>query len=232
MNKPFYLSVCYPLLLGILGVVPAFGQSLKTLQSDSALRMKTNVVTLNVNVVDRHGKPMVGLERQQFEVYEDGVKQNLNFFSQSDSPASVVVVFDRSTSMQLLLPRSRQALASFVQNSHADDEYFLIAFNQKVELLLESSDGESLLRRFTPERAEGDTSLYDAIAKGLEKLKQAKHSKRALLILSDGVDTSSRTSYHTLMNAAKETNCQIFFIGSADILSAGCSRFCQMQTFN
>lgn len=199
----------------------------------TSLRLKTSLVTFPVNVLDRHGKPIVGLESEQFEVYEDGVRQNISFFSTPDHPASIAVIFDRSTSMQLRLPRSRQALASFVKNSHAKDEYFLIAFDENVELLSAGSDGDSLLQKLSLTKAEGDTSLHDAISKGLETLqKHARHSKRALLILSDGVDTSSRTSYRALMDAAKESDCQIYFIGSADILSAGCGRICQLQTIN
>lgn len=200
--------------------------------TNPALRLNTNLVTLNVSVLDQDGNPIVGLNRQRFDVYEDGVKQSLEFFSTTDSPASVGVIFDRSSSMQFLLPRSRQAFESFVQSSHPADEYFLIAFDKKPELVLERANGETLLRRVTQERASGDTSLYDAILMGLKNLEQAKYPKRTLLIFSDGVDTSSRTSYSELLKAVKEADCQIFFVGSGDIQSAGCGRFCQMQTFN
>ena len=241
MNNHFYAKSLLVLLCVILTVSSVAQEATKTmanvlssssLEEEHALRLKTKLITLNVSVIDAAGKPIVGLNRNRFEVYEDGVRQTLDYFSLADSPASVVVVFDRSSSMQLLLPRSRQAFAAFVQSSHSADEYSLITFDQKPEFVMEQVNGETLLRRLTVERADGDTALYDAIALGLKKLQQAKYPRRTLLIFSDGVDTSSRTSYSTLMTAVKEADCQIFFVGSADIQSAGCGRFCQMQTFN
>lgn len=204
----------------------------KNSNDSPTLQLKTRLVTLNVNVTDRAGTPITGLHPQRFEVYEDGVRQSVEFFNTTDSPASIGVIFDRSSSMQRLLPRAHQAFAEFVQTSHSEDEYFLITFDKTPQLILAQANGENLMQKLTQERAEGDTSLHDAVALGLQQLRQAKYPKRALLIFSDGVDTSSRTSYSTLLNAVKEADCQIFFVGSNDIQSAGCGRLCQMQTFN
>lgn len=118
----------------------------------------------------------------------------------------------------LRLPRrgeldgSREALAAFVQTSHADDDFFLIGFNQRPNLLAEFADGDSLLSKLSLITAQGTTALYDAVYLGLEKVKQGRHSKRALLVISDGLENSSRYTRKQLRQLLKETDVQIYCI--------------------
>jgi Ca-activated chloride channel homolog len=201
-------------------------------KGDSALRLVTNLVNLQVSVLDRKRTPITGLEQQAFEVYEDGVRQTIELFSVSDAPASVGVIIDFSASMQRQLEQARQALAAFIQTSHPADEFFLLGFREKPQLLVDWTAGENLLTPLAFLRAEGDTALYDAISLGLEKLTEAKHAKRVLLVLSDGVDTKSRQSYSALSNALKESDSHFYLIGSAEYSGSICGKHCWFQTQN
>lgn len=208
------------LLLG--GSFLAFGQqresdSAKINQSTSdhpfTIRERTELVTLTVTVTDREGRTIEGLSATDLEIYEDKVKQQIEYYRTEDSPISVGVIFDLSGSMQRKLDAARQALKSFVETSHADDEFFLIGFNQRANLLAEYCDNEGLSDRLNLINAQGNTALYDAIYLGVEKLLQGRHQRRALLIISDGQDNASRYSVGQLRQRLKETDVQLYCIG-------------------
>src|SRR5262249_651703 len=111
----------------------------------------------------------------------------------------------------------REALRAFVQTCHHYDDFFLVAFNQRAELVAELADHETLIRKLSLVDASGGTALYDAIYLGLQKVIHGPHSKRALLVISDGEDNASRYSYRALAKQLKESNVQIYCIGIVDL---------------
>ncbi|HWQ33817.1 MAG TPA: VWA domain-containing protein [Blastocatellia bacterium] len=179
--------------------------------------VQTETVNLMVTVTDPYNRLVTGLDKQNFEVFEDKVKQDIAFFNDDDAPVSMGVIFDVSGSMKNKLDRAREALKAFVDTSHQDDDFFLVGFNQRANLLGEFMDGSSLVNKFNLVDARGQTALYDAAYLGVEKVKQGRHQKRAMLLISDGQDNSSRYTYGELRKLLKEANVQIYCIGIVEM---------------
>ncbi|MGE0128900.1 MAG: VWA domain-containing protein [Blastocatellales bacterium] len=223
MKKPIScaskLAVCC-LLLG--GCASAFGQhsppnGSKTKpiinQQPIVVRERTELVNLTVTVTDRDGRAVAGLAPRDIEVYEDKVKQTIEHYSADDAPISVGVILDVSGSMRNKLDQARSALKAFVEARHAEDDFFLVGFNQRANLLAEFCDGEGLQRRLNFIGAQGETALYDAVYLGVEKVQQGRHHKRALLIISDGQDNASRYTLDQLRQQLKESAVQLYCVG-------------------
>jgi Ca-activated chloride channel family protein len=182
-------------------------------EGDPVLKLSTEVVTLNVTVTDKHHNMVGGLEAQHFEVYEDKILQKIEFFNNVEAPVSIGIVFDVSLSMKGRLNRARAALKSFIDTSHRDDDFFLIPFDHRPQLIGESADGESAERLLSEVEAGGSTALYDAVYLGAESVKRGRHKKQALLVISDGQDNSSFYSYGDLRRLLKESDVQVYSIG-------------------
>jgi Ca-activated chloride channel family protein len=177
----------------------------------------TDVVSLTVTVTDSFNRLVMGLDRGNFDVYEDKVKQEISFFSDDDAPVNLGIVFDVSGSMKGKLDRARDALKAFIQTSHSDDDFFLVGFNQRANLLAEFTDGDTLANKLTLVDPKGQTALYDAAYLGIEKVKQGRHSRNAILLISDGQDNASRYTYGELHKRLKEAGVQIYCIGIVEM---------------
>jgi Ca-activated chloride channel homolog len=186
-------------------------------QSDGPLKLSTDLVTLTVTVTDPYNRLVTGLDRQHFEVFEDKVKQSIEFFNDDDVPVSMGIIFDVSGSMKGKVDRAREALKAFIQTSHNDDDFFLVGFNQRANLVAEFTDGDTLSNKLTLVDPRGQTALYDAAYLGIEKVKQGRHNKRAVLLISDGQDNSSRYTYGELRKQLKEAGVQIYSIGIVEM---------------
>lgn len=181
------------------------------------IRLETKLVSTVVTVSDPHGRFVTGLEKENFEIYDDNVKQDIAIFSDEDAPITLGIVYDVSGSMGGLTNMSFQALRRFFHNSHQDDEYFIIAFNKKPQLVQDfTTSPDEILNRTIFIEAKGNTALYDAVYLATEKVKHGRHAKKALLILSDGHENSSRYSGKELGNLLKESDVHIYGIGIGD----------------
>jgi Ca-activated chloride channel homolog len=178
---------------------------------------RTEVVSLPVTVTDINDRLVTGLKIKNFEVFEDKVKQEITFFSDEDAPINLGIIFDVSGSMKGKLDRARDALKAFIATSHSDDDFFLVGFNQRANLLAEFTDGESLTNKLTLVDPTGQTALYDAAYLGVEKVKQGRHTRNAMLLISDGQDNSSRYTYSELRKVLKEAGVQIYCIGIVEM---------------
>ncbi len=181
---------------------------------EARLRVSTEVVSLTVSVTDQEGRFLPGLTKQDFKVMDERVSQEISHFSDADAPASVGIVFDLSSSMSAgKINRAREALARFIQTSHQDDEYFLIGFRNNAEVLLDGTrDSEALLQRVASLRPEGETALYDGVALALNQVSQGRYAKRALIVISDGEDNHSRTTYNQVRRQLQEANVTIWTV--------------------
>ena len=186
-------------------------------RSDERIKLDTDLVTLTVTVTDPYNRLVTGLDRQHFEVFEDKVRQSIEFFSDDDVPVSLGIVFDVSGSMKGKMDRARDSLRAFIETSHREDDFFLVGFNQRANLISEFSDGDTLTNKLTLVDAKGQTALYDASYLGIEKVKQGRHNKRAILLISDGQDNSSRYTYGELRKLLKEAGVQIYCIGIVEM---------------
>src|SRR5262245_51614844 len=182
-------------------------------QEQSIIRQRTAVVTVNVSVTDKQSRQIGGLGKEHFEIFEDKVRQQIEFFSDQEKPVSVGIIFDLSGSMKDKIGRAREALKAFVDTSHGDDDFFLVGFNERASLLAGLSDGRTVLRKLELAEPRGQTALYDAAYLGVEKVKEGRHEKRALLIISDGQDNASKYNYGELRKLLKEADVQVYCVG-------------------
>lgn len=199
---------------------PAASQQKTGAELDGPVIVNTDLITFTVTVTDTYGRFVSGLSKSAFTVLDEKKPQEITYFSDDDSPVSVGVLFDVSGSMGGdKVRRARDALSKFIQTSHNSDEYFLIAFNSRAQLLLDKTrDGNAVLDQLTFVQTRNNTALYDACYLGVEKVQRGAHPKRALLLISDGQDNNSRYTFNELRRLLKESDVVLYGIG---ILSGG-----------
>jgi Ca-activated chloride channel family protein len=180
-----------------------------------SISVKTDLITLTLTVTDLYGRYVSGLTKSAFTVIDNGKEQEITYFSDSDSPASVGILFDVSGSMSGdKIAKARNALSKFINTSHPSDEYFLIAFNKRAQLLLDRSrDGDAVLQKLTLVEPKHNTALYDAVYLGLERVSRGTHQKKALLIISDGQDNASRYNFGEVKRLMKESDIVTYAVG-------------------
>ena len=185
---------------------------------DAPVIVHTDLITFTVTVTDTYGRFVTGLAKNAFTITDDKTQQEITFFSDEDAPVSLGVVFDVSGSMSgEKISRAREALTKFIETSHTRDEYFLIGFNQRAQLLLDHTrDSDSLMQKLTFVQTKGQTALYDACYLGVERVTRGAHQKRAILLISDGQDNSSRYTFSELRRLLKESDVIIYAIGIVD----------------
>jgi Ca-activated chloride channel homolog len=178
------------------------------------IRLDVNMVLVPVTVTDAMDRPVNDLPVDAFRLLEDNVEQKIVSFWREEAPVSVGFVFDASSSMQRKLDRSVAAVKQFLETTIPGDEFFLVRF----------ADRPSVVNRFTPDpdeimaslsfvRAEGWTSLLDAIYLSVRQMRSAKNPRKALFILSDGSDNNSRYSESEIRRLVIESDVRIFAIG-------------------
>jgi Ca-activated chloride channel family protein len=182
---------------------------------EGPIKVKTDLVTLTLTVQDLYGRYVSGLTKNAFSVFDNNEQQDITFFSDTDAPISVGILFDVSGSMAKdKIVKARKALEKFVATSHPSDEYFLIAFNSRAQLLMDRTrDGEAVLRKLTLVEPKQNTALYDAVYLGVEKVTRGSHQKRALLIISDGQDNASRYNFGEVRRLMKESDVVTYAVG-------------------
>jgi Ca-activated chloride channel homolog len=175
----------------------------------------TDLITFTVTVTDIYGRFVSGLGKNAFSIFDEKQQQNITFFSDDDAPVSVGILFDVSGSMGGdKVRRARDALSHFVQTSHDLDEYFLIGFNSRAQLLMDRTrDGNAVLDKLTFVQTKNNTALYDACYLGVERVQRGTHPKRALLLISDGQDNNSRYTFNELRRVLKESDVVLYAIG-------------------
>jgi Ca-activated chloride channel family protein len=196
-------------------------------------RIPTDLVTLTLTVTDMYGRYVSGLNKKAFTIYDNNVEQEITFFSDSDAPVSVGIIFDVSGSMSgEKIGKARKALERFVNTSHPSDEYFLIAFNNRAQLLMDRTrDGEAVLRKLTLVEPRQSTALYDAVYLGIDRVSRGAHQKRALLIISDGQDNASRYNFGEVRRMLKESDVVSYAVGIMDRGDVGSMEGMQGQAF-
>ena len=227
------LFPCLILATVTITSMPAFSQS-RELPSDSPhiikvgldrpdvggrsrqqpLRVSVNLVLIPVTVTDALNHPHTDLTRENFTVYEGNQPQEIRYFSTEDSPISVGLLLDVSGSMRDKIDTERASVEQFFKNANPDDDYFAIAFNNKPRVLsdvTQSTTGiETELGLVQPS---GSTALLDSVYLGLSKLRRARYSRRALVIISDGGDNASRYNFREIKDLVAESDVMVYAIG-------------------
>jgi Ca-activated chloride channel family protein len=178
---------------------------------------EVNRVILWVTVTDRSGGLVSDLTKENFTVFEDGVQQTIRDFILEDRPITMAIVLDSSGSMRDAMPEVHQAAASFVTTLRPQDKALVIDFDDKVFLIQELTSDQALLKEaVTSTEALGSTALYDGLHAAFRKL-QGSEGRKAIVLLSDGDDTSSQLAYDRILEEAKAQSVLLYGIGLGDV---------------
>jgi len=202
-------------LLGQVAVIPRpRPPSIEAVRPAVNLRIDSNLVLVPVTVCDPFNRPVTGLEKEHFRVFDDKIEQTVTHFAMDDEPLAVGLLFDISGSMGPKLRRSRMAAAAFFATANPQDEFFLVEFNDTPRLVVPlTGESESIQNQLTFAQSRGRTALLDAIFLALHEMRNSKKSRKALLIISDGGDNCSRYSQTEVKNLVRESDVLIYAIG-------------------
>lgn len=180
------------------------------------------LVQIPVTVTDPQNRFVVGLEKENFRVFEDRVEQEVSHFSNEDTPLAVGLVFDTSGSMGEKLAIAKDAAIAFLKTTNPDDEFFLVTFADRPKMEVElTSDAIDIQNRLVFTLSKGRTALVDAIYLALQTMKRATIPRKALLIISDGGDNNSRYTMRDLKNLVREVDVQMYAIGTFERYRGG-----------
>lgn len=182
-----------------------------------ALRVDVDMVLVPVTITDPLNRLVTGLDKDNFTVFQDKDKQVIRNFSSEDAPVSIGIIFDMSGSMGSKIERAREAVSEFLKTANPQDEFFLITFADEPEEISDFSESvPDLESRLIFTSPKGRTALLDAIYLGINKMRNAKYPKKALLIISDGGDNHSRYTEGEIRSMVKESDVMIYAVGIYD----------------
>jgi Ca-activated chloride channel family protein len=189
------------------------------LEAQERFRGGVEMVSLNVTVTEG-GRYVTGLDQADFEVFEDGVKQQVTFFSKTQQPIALAVLLDTSASMDQRLETAQEAAIGFAKRIRQDDVMEVVDFDSQVRILQDfTNDIPKLERAIRSTTVNGSTSLYNALYVSLKALKNVKAvsaeeiRRQAIVVLSDGDDTSSLVEYEEVRDVARRSETVIYAVG-------------------
>jgi len=190
-------------------------QGQEVIASHSRILVNSDLVVIPVTVTDRSGKVVAGLQKEHFVLFEDDVEQVITHFSTEDAPASIGFVFDTSDSMAPKLQKAREAVAALLNESNKDDEFFLVQFSTIAKMVVPmTSSRDDIWRSVESIRVNGSTALLDGVTLAMKEMKQhARHTRKAIIIISDGEDNSSHCSLDQFKATVREGDALIYSIG-------------------
>jgi Ca-activated chloride channel family protein len=180
-----------------------------------ALRKQPGYKQVTLTVTDRNGRYVTGLQKGDFRIYVDDIGRPVEFLQQDyDTPVSIGILADTSGSMRYKIERLRAAIAQFILNLNSRDDMFLIAFSNRTFLLQPFTNNHYLAKsRLALLHAYGQTALFDAIVNGLFMVANGQHDKKALLLVTDGVDNASVATLQQVIDHARQRAVLIYSIG-------------------
>jgi Ca-activated chloride channel homolog len=212
----------YLIVVSLVFAIELSGQNKK--EPPPLFKVGVETVFVKVSVTDPLNRYVTGLEKDHFKVYEDNIEQEITNFSQESAPVSVGLIFDVSHSMQENnnIKKAKNAMVRFLKTGNPDDEYFLVTFNENAKLV-QTFTGQAgeLQSEIAFQKPGGSTAIYDAVYMALDQIKKGKNEKKALILITDGEDNSSRYSPAEVREFAKESDVQIYGIGEEGNLGYG-----------
>jgi Ca-activated chloride channel family protein len=190
-------------------------------QDGYTIRTSVDLVVLRATVRDGKGAPVAGLGKDNFQVFEDKVPQQIESFSHEDVPVTVGLVIDNSGSMRSKRSDVIAAALAFARSSNTEDQVFVVNFNEHVSMGLPDNvpftgNQEQLKAALSRNKADGLTALYDAVAVALEQLKRGKWDKKVLIVISDGGDNASRHKLAEILSMVNQSSAIIYTMGIFD----------------
>lgn len=215
-RRLLWRAVSCALPMAVFTVLPARAmaqQHFVAVNDKTAFHTDASLVLVPVTVTDRSGAIVNGLPREAFTVKENGVEQPIRSFSVEEEPVSIGVVFDTSGSMKGALNGARDALRALMATANPNDEAFLETVSTHPQSVLGfTNDVGELLSEVAFDKGRGDTALVDTIWQSLDHIRSAQHTRKALIVISDGMDNHSRHSQNELLERAMEADLQIYTI--------------------
>ena len=200
---------------------PVEGKSAMKVRPGERIRVDVNLVLVPVTVTDPLNRLVTGLDREDFFVYDNNVLQKIKSFACDDAPVSIGIIMDLSGSMSNKVIRAKDAILEFMKTANPQDEFFVIGFNDRPELIEDfTSSVEDIQARLMTVKAGHRTALLDAIYYGMTKMKQAKYDRKAMLVVSDGGDNRSRYTEGEVRAQVREGDVQMYSIGIFDPYAA------------
>lgn len=207
-------------ITGFQSINQPFAQ--ETQRQSQPIKLATDLVSLKVTVTDKKGWAVSQLNKEDFKVCEDGVENQITFFSEEESPTSWGLVLDYSSSMSGMMQDVYRAAIHVIDESNKQDEVFIVAFNSQTETICNfTSDKHTLENSVFNLSSGGSTSLYDAVAFALEQIQKGKYKKKVLVVVTDGVDNSSSLNFHDLIKLVEEKDVLIYTVGMVEPMRTG-----------
>ncbi len=201
---------------------PSEGLAALNARKNERIRVDVDLTLIPLSVTDPSNRLVTGLERNNFFVYEKANAgsdqlQQIKTFSTEDAPVSLGIILDLSGSMANKFVRSRQSVKAFLKTANPEDEFFVVGFNDRPELIEDfTSNIEDVDARLSLIKPGKRTALLDAIYYGINKMKDAKYSRKALLVVSDGGDNRSRYTENEVRSIVRESDVQMYSLGIFD----------------
>ena len=177
------------------------------------IRVNTTLVTIPVSVLDRDGKYIPNLHKEDFRVWDDGVEQEVAYFASTEQPFTVVLIIDTSGSTHFKLEEIQDAAIAFVNQLQPNDRVMVVCFDDKIRFLIEqpTNDREAMRRAILRTRTGGGTRLYDAVDQVINGHLSHIQGRKAIVLFTDGVDTTSRNAgYDDNIRDAEELDALIY----------------------
>jgi VWFA-related protein len=186
-------------------------------ESQAVLRTDASLVVIPTWVSTASGSSVTTLDKENFRLTKDDVDQPISYFIKDDAPASIGLLFDISGSMRDKMDKASEAVAAFFRTANTEDEFFLVEFSDRARLMIPfTRDSNAVYGMIAVTRPFGRTSLFDAIDLGLKQMKKAKHTRKAIVIISDGGDNWSRHTARGISRALAESDVQLYAMGIFD----------------
>lgn len=225
------------LLIGFFFLPPAFGQADESIQTPTAscptdagsiretcepslsIRVQADLVLVPVNVTDGMNRPVVGLQKDNFLLFDESHEQQIRFLSTEDAPLTIGIILDVSHSMTDKIAAEQEALGEFFKQSNPDDEHFVVAVSSRAKIIADSDTSIGTIQgKLTLVKPSGYTALLDAVHLALDRMRTARYQRRAILIISDGGDNVSRYKTRQIYALARESDVLMYAIRPFDAL--------------
>lgn len=209
----FKLGVVFLSLLSIfISAKSVFAQN-----DDEPITVESSIVVLNATITDAKSKPVLGLKKNQFQIFEDGKEQKIEFFEAEKTPFAAIILLDSSGSMEQRVSLARSAAIQFLDRLRTDDVTAIYNFDSKISLVQDFSNSRDIYEGVFDIKANGMTVLNDAIFKAAQELEKRPEKRRAIIVLSDGADTQSGRSADKALKAALTANATIYTVDMSAI---------------
>jgi len=203
-----FASIC----LVVLAMAVVFSNFVQAQDDDDIIEIDSSLVVANVYITDRNGQPASGLDRKLFTILEDGVPQKIDIFSVESTPFAAVILIDTSGSMEYRVSNARSAAIKFLEGLRGEDFAAVLSFDNDVRVLRDFQATRDLPDVFFDLKADGMTSLNDAVVAAAKMLSKRPEKRRAIVVISDGADNSSKYSQKKAMKAALDVGASVYTV--------------------